>query len=720
MKKVTFVFGIHDHQPVGNFDFVFEDAYQRAYLPFLDVLEAHPKIRLAQHFSGILFEWILEHHPEYIERLKKMVDSGQVEMMTGAYYEPILISIPDVDKKGQIFKLTDAIKKHTGYAARGFWLAERVWEPHLPKILKESGIAYTIVDDSHFKYVGLKEEELAGYYVTEEQGTTLNIFPISEKLRYAIPFKEVDVTLDFLRSLATEDGSKMAIFADDGEKFGVWPGTFEHVYEKKWLDEFFTAIEANLDWIEMIHFSEALERIKPLGRVYLPAASYREMMEWALPAKATQELEDFESVLKLQNLFEKYSIYVRGGFWRTFLAKYPESNNMHKKMLFVSAKIQQAQGKLSSKKLKDAKDHLWAGQCNCPYWHGVFGGLYLAHLRNAIYQNLIQAENLADSVLKDFGRVHVTELDFDGDGYNEVLVETNRFNLYFDPQYGGKLFELDLRQKALNLLDTMSRREEAYHRKLLEAEKNSAHGEEEEVASIHDLVVSKEQGLEKLLNYDWYDHHSLIDHFFHPGTRVEDVRAARYGEDGDFVNQPFTVRVKRGKKSTRILLERTGGVWVSGQWTPVKVKKEVTVTADSSELDVKYEIHNLSERDAELFFGSEWNFALMAGHADDRYYEIPGQTLTDRFLDSEGETPGVKEIWLKDEWLKVGIQFEFNNPAVLWRFPIETVSLSEAGFERVYQSSVVVPTWHISLKADERVVRTFKVRIVSLEETQHA
>ena len=714
MKKVTFVFGIHDHQPVGNFDFVFEDAYQRAYLPFLDVLEAHPKIRLAQHFSGILFEWILEHHPDYIDRLKKMVASGQVEMMTGAYYEPILISIPDVDKKGQILKLTETLKKHTGYSAKGFWLAERVWEPHLPKILKESGVTYTIVDDSHFKYVGLKEEELAGYYVTEEQGTTLNIFPISEKLRYAIPFKEVEVTLDFLRSLATEDGSQIAIFADDGEKFGVWPGTFEHVYEKKWLDQFFTAIEANLDWIEMIHFSEVLERIKPLGRVYLPAASYREMMEWALPAKATQELEDFESVLKLQNLFEQYGIFVRGGFWRTFLAKYPESNNMHKKMLFVSNKVQKAGEKLPARKFKDARDHLWAGQCNCPYWHGVFGGLYLAHLRNAIYQNLIQAENLADSVLKEKGHVSVYQQDFDGDGYDEVLAETDRFNLYLDPQYGGKLFEWDLREKALNLLDTMSRREEAYHRKLLEAEKNSTNPEGEGVASIHDLVVSKEQGLEKLLNYDWYDHHSLIDHFFHPGTRVEDVRAARYGEDGDFVNQPFVVKVKKGTKNTRILLERTGGVWVEGQWTPVLLKKELALQADSGELEVVYTIQNLSDRDVELWFGSEWNFALMAGHSDDRYYEIPGVELEDKFLDSEGETPDVKEFWLKDEWLKLGIQFRLKTPAALWRFPIETVSLSEAGFERVYQSSAVLPTWRIRPKAGQSVRLAFTVGIVSL------
>jgi len=714
VKTVTLVFGVHDHQPVGNFDFVFEDAYQRAYLPFLDVLEAHPRIRLAMHYSGILFEWILEHHPDYVNRLRKMVRSGQVEMMTGAYYEPILISIPDADKKGQILKLTKTLKKQTGYSAKGLWLAERIWEPHLPKVLKEAGVTYTIVDDSHFKYAGLREEELTGYYVTEEQGTTLNIFPISEKLRYAIPFKEVDVTMDFLRSLATEDGSKMAIFADDGEKFGVWPGTYDHVYEKGWLDAFFTELEKNLDWIRMIHFSEAVDQIKPLGRVYLPTASYREMMEWALPAQATRDLEDFEDVLKLQNLFEPYGIFVRGGFWRNFLAKYPESNNMHKKMLYVSEKVWRAKDALSKSDSKKALDQLWAGQCNCPYWHGVFGGLYLAHLRFAIYRNLIRAEVLADRVLSSAETIRVLKRDFDGNGYDELLVETPLANLYFDPQIGGQLFEYDLRQKAINLLDTMSRHEEAYHRKLTEAAQNSPSDSGDEVASIHDLVVTKEEGLEKLLNYDWYKHHSLIDHFFNPNTTVEQLMAVKYGEDGDFVNQPYTVRTQHKDGKLLVVLTRDGGVWVEGVLTPVRVQKKIWVAADQSVLDVTYSIENKSDRTVPLFFGVEWNFALMAGKSPDRYYEIPGVTLEENFLASVGETPEVSELWLKDEWLKLGIQFLFDQPATLWRFPIETVSLSEAGFEKVYQSSAVVPTWRFELKPGQKKSLHFVNKIVSL------
>ena len=251
MSKVLFAFGIHNHQPVGNFDFVFEDAYQKSYLPFLDILQAHPKIRITLHYSGVLLDWLVENHSEYIGQLRKMVNAGQIEMMTGAHYEPILMTIPDRDKVGQIKKLTQEVKKHTGYDAKGIWMAERVWEPHLPKILRESGVTYTILDDSHFKYAGLREVQLTGYYVTEEQGVTLNVFPISEKLRYTIPFQNPQETLEYLRRIATGGKDQVAIFADDGEKFGVWPGTNQHVFENGWLEEFFSALDAEEDLVEM-------------------------------------------------------------------------------------------------------------------------------------------------------------------------------------------------------------------------------------------------------------------------------------------------------------------------------------------------------------------------------------------------------------------------------------------------------------------------------------
>ena len=504
LRKIKLALGIHNHQPVGNFDFVFEEAYKKAYLPFLDILERHPKIKVAQHFTGVLFQWLLDRDPEFGPRLRKMVASGQIEMMSDGFYEPILVNIPDEDKFGQIEKLNKFVKQHTGYEPKGLWLAERIWEPQLPNSLAKTGAKYVVVDDSHFKTAGLEEKELFGYYITEDTGNVINIFPISEKLRYTIPFQEPDVTIAYLRSVASEDGNKLVVFADDGEKFGNWPNTYKHCYEDLWLERFFTALEDNLDWIEIIHFSDALEKLLPIGRVYLPTASYREMMEWALPSNTIDRYENFENRLKNNGMFDEFKVFVRGGFWRNFLAKYPESNNLHKKSLRVSQKVRNliGQKKYDQNIVKKAQDHLWAGQTNCPYWHGVFGGLYLNNLRNAVYSNMIKAETIVDKLVKsnstyEKGWVDIDVFDLDADGRDEIVVESKIFNLYFAPHTGGTLFELDFKPKTVNLLDTMTRRKEAYHKKLLDIKKDSNPGTD--MMSIHDMVITKESGLEKYL-----------------------------------------------------------------------------------------------------------------------------------------------------------------------------------------------------------------------------
>src|SRR5208283_2586764 len=108
----------------------------------------------------------------------------QVELFTGAMYEPILAILPDRDKAGQIRMMTEYLEKRFKTHPQGLWIAERVWEPHLTKNLAQAGVKYIVTDDAHFKAVGLKEEETFGYYLMEEQGETTGVFPISEKMRY--------------------------------------------------------------------------------------------------------------------------------------------------------------------------------------------------------------------------------------------------------------------------------------------------------------------------------------------------------------------------------------------------------------------------------------------------------------------------------------------------------------------------------------------------------
>ena len=196
-----------------------------------------------------------------------MADRGQIEFFTGGMYEPILAILPDRDKFGQIRMLTDYLRRKFKSEAKGMWTAERVWEPHLTKNLAEAGVKYIVMDDAHFKAAGLREDETFGYYLMEEQGMTVGVFPISEKMRYLVPFHAVEESLEYLRSVATEEGDRCVVLMDDGEKFGGWPDTYKWVYEEGWLEKFFKTLEENAVLAPVLDFFRVRRRPPPERRL---------------------------------------------------------------------------------------------------------------------------------------------------------------------------------------------------------------------------------------------------------------------------------------------------------------------------------------------------------------------------------------------------------------------------------------------------------------------
>ena len=286
MLKFQLVLLIHAHQPVGNFDEVFERSYASSYLPFVEVLERHPSIGAGLHYSGPLLEWLERAHPEYFDRLAAMVKSGQVEMVGGGFYEPVLIAIPPQDRLEQITRLADYIEKHFAARPRGAWLTERVWEPQIPSSLAPAGVEYTLLDDNHFLGAGFDPGQMFGYYTAEDLCQTVKVMPGLKALRYLIPFRDVHETIEFLRKASNEHPGGFAAMGDDLEKFGVWPGTHDHCYRDGWLDRFFQALEQCGEWLEVATPGSAVASRAPLGRADLPTASYTEMMEWSLPTAA--------------------------------------------------------------------------------------------------------------------------------------------------------------------------------------------------------------------------------------------------------------------------------------------------------------------------------------------------------------------------------------------------------------------------------------------------
>jgi len=692
MQKFKLALGIHNHQPIGNFDSVFEQAHKLAYKPFLELFNKFDKLKMSLHQSGILWVWQGEKDIKYFDLVQKLLYDDRLELMTGGFYEPILPSIPDRDKKGQIQMLNRYLYGQFGVDPNGLWLTERVWEPHLPKVLKEAEVDYMPIDDTHFLYAGMEQDDLKGVFLTEENGASVKLLPIQKKLRYLIPFKTVEEVIDELKRQAEKNPGGVAVYADDGEKFGVWPKTHQHCYKDGWLEEFFTALSDNSDWLDVITLGQAA-MTRPVGRVYLPTASYAEMLHWSLPPKAFVEYEEFEEWLKDTGKFEKYGRYVRGGHWRSFLAKYDEANMMHKRMLMASNKFDQfvEQNPKRYDVIDQARHHLYAAQCNCPYWHGVFGGLYLAHIRQAIYNNIIASENL---LTPEQEQVQKQTFDYDADGHSEVIVRTNKFVSIIKPSHGGMMVELDNREAAFNITDTLTRRREGYHNKLAKAKLDGEATDNTE--SIHDLVLTKEKGLDKLVAHDWYLRRCFVDHFLKPETDINKFASGEFGDDGDFILEPW--QYMGGGDPGTVRLKRKGAIYREDGIKPLTIVKSFYFQKDSDVISVNYSLTAENENIDGLRFAVENNFNFLAGHADDRYITFGEDRPKNSYLDAVNSFKGLFATILHDDWLKSAVALMPDRKAEIWQVPIFTISLSEGGFEKVYQGTSIVSIFDITLK----------------------
>jgi alpha-amylase len=703
LSKINLVLLIHAHQPVGNFDEVMERTYEHSYLPFVESVARHPRVHLGLHYTGPLLEWMAEKHPEYIQRIRALVARGQVEIAGGGFYEPILVAIPYEDRIEQILRLSRFVEKHFGKRPTGAWLAERVWEPQLPAALAEAGMDYTLVDDSHFLTAGREIPELFGYYVAEECGKTVKVIPGLQELRYLLPFGSVEDSIAFLRRSADDHPGGIACMGDDMEKFGGWPHTYEHCYRDGWLDRFFGAIEANHEWLEMVPPAEALATHLPLGRVDLPTASYTEMMEWVLPTSVRQK---FHALLDEFSGRPDVRRFLRGGFWRGFFSKYAEANLLHKKMLRVSSKLRTETVRGSRKGTKaaiqrdNAITHLLRSQCNDAYWHGIFGGLYAPHLRTELWRELVRAETIADSLQHGAKQYQVmTQLDFDADGREEIEITSPKFAAVVKPSAGGTLDVLDFRPSAVTLINSLQRRVEAYHSRLQNAAQFAA-----KVTSIHEQTLAKEPGLEKKLKYDRWARNTFRLLLFAPDKTHADYEALHLEESAAFAGGDYQVDDATADE-IRLRMRAPLRQVIAGAHPDCNLCAEKVLQFERTEegFDVRCRIdlahmgsalpaHD-SNGPAQFTVGLEIVINLLAPNAPDRYFEFAGGRKPLEW----GGVVDAPRVRLVDEWQDVAVEIEAGGARQLWISPIETVSESEEGFERVYQGSQILGVWNVTL-----------------------
>src|SRR5213596_373589 len=643
MNPVGFVFGVHLHQPVGNFDHVFADHLRDVYRPLVERLAERRFFPFTLHISGPLLEWLEAHDTAYLDLIGRLAAEGHVELLLAGFYEPVLASLLPADRVEQVAWMREAIERRFGVTAKGLWLTERVWEPDLAAHLADAGVRYVVLDDRHFLVSGFERDQLHAPFFTESGGKRVALFPIDERLRYLIPFRPPAEIAAYLRELRSA-GRPLAVFVDDGEKFGGWPGTKEWVYTRGWLAQFLDAIGALVaaGEVRLTTPGAALDTVRSGGLAYLPTASYREMEAWSLPPAAARRLAQLEHDLGEARLAGPEGALVRGAHWRNFLVKYPEANRMHKKTLALSTLCRDRGDPPAARRA------IGRAQCNDAYWHGVFGGLYLPHLRAAIWRNLA----LAEGELRRGEGLAVETLDLDADGAEELWIHSGACSALVSPRRGGVIEEYTLFEEAINYADVLTRRREPYH---LPPSGQPGHAEANHTTdgapSIHDIEAAAR--LQRLPPIDPSDRALFVDRVLPSSVTLDAYMSGAFDSVGCWAHTAFRAAAEQSAHAVEVVLHPAS--------LPAGLLEKRIRLDQAGELTVRY----------------RWD---------------PKAFPPDAFF--------CPEISVSPQ-----VDLDLTPAADVLNFPIATVSRSERGFEETVQGYSYTPRWPIGAGEARLTVR---------------
>ena len=655
------IFGTCNTIPSGESDIQFENAYQRAFKPFITVVYNHPELLTTLYYAGPLLEWLEKKHPEFHMVLGELVARKKTEMLSGGYWEPMLSLIPTPDKVGQIEVMTNYLRKKFGKRPRGGWISEQIWEMHLASSLRASGMNYVFLSERIFP--GIPGTRPSVPVVAEDQGKTILVFPIMNSLTDQFLRVPPEHILDDLEKLRTEkDSEVVATLILDGLALGI--GDLQGVcYEGKWLERFFNAVAGAKDWLECVHPGSYLKSTdSPREKVYIPAPTYDALMHWSRGDQPGLRGSD------LTNVPNSFSGEADGFFqgrarasYRDFLAKYRESGLLYAKMMHVEVLSNQLRGDKYRK--RNAKEELWRGQEHYAYWHGPSGGIYSNRLRHSAYRALIEAEKATRE--KGIFKAALTSVDFDMDGNREYLYNGLIFNAYIHP-VGGALFELDYLPVSRNYLATFSRYRENYH-----------------------LRETVEQG------YDSYSRHAFLDHILNPGERLAGFERGSYRGPGRIPGKRYRIlNLERDPPKISFACSTT----LDGKEETLEICKAFSFRRNL--LVVEYTLTNSGQKRITPLWGSEINLAL-AEDAEMRSMSLNADEPAVDEAQERGSEEGVNSWTVFDRERGVMIGFQLSEIAELWYSPVFVDYRVGGELRRSYQSNFFMPCWSTDLEPKE-------------------
>ncbi len=651
MKKVKLIIGTVNNGSASFTEEKLNQVYENSYLPFLKLIH-DCKIPVTMYYSGELMSWIIDKHAGMQMLFNDLFRERKIEILGGGYYSPLFSLIPRKDKVGQIELMTTELRRRFGKRPRGMWITEKVWEPSMPMTMNYAGMEYTFLDEEFFEDAGLFNGELYQPCMTEDQGKKIIVIPLSNRILSQFPISTPEEIVSSILECRSEKEERIVSFLLRGEDLDFLKGAGDKIRR------IFELIGQNSRKIDVQLPGKITRSLGPLKKVYFGCVSPGDVGRWSGPVY--RDRLDYEE--GWSDKYEDTSLAINPvnnqSFFRHFLAKYPESNNLYSRMINIHYLISQLRGDKQRK--KSAENELWKSQNHIAYWHGGGDpGIYSSDARAKAYTALIEADKYSRE--RGVFKTSLVKDDFDLDGVEELIYRGPGMNAFIHLN-GGMIFELDYLRVSYNYVDTMARHHEWYH-------------------SADEVK-------------DWYTRNAFVDHFLHPDEKLQNFYEMKYREAGDFLSAPYRIEKYNRDKKT-VLLVRNGNISTKKNRFPVILKKEYSFKRNSVIVD--YEIINKSEDVLNTVFGTEINLSFGDPYSCGAEFKL---LKTDSETVPEGEVfsdSGVTEIQVNDIKRKTGISLNPDIPCSLWAFPVKTRTGTGKEVEELYQSCCFLQKWELTV-----------------------
>lgn len=286
MKWVNF---LHIYQPPTQSREVIDRLVRESYALIPALCDKYPKVRLTMNISGSLLEQLDKYgYKDLIEKYRKLVKEGRIELVGSAMYHPIM-PLATSDMIRREVKQNDAVlKNHFGatYKPRGFYFPEMAYNRVSGEIVKELGFEWTILDPIH---ASEPVQDGEAYQILD---SGLGVIFRNKEFSRSFPPEYIMTNM--------KKAPDTLVTGHDGELYGHW-----HTEDRGFYEKVFTSAQ-----VEMATVSEHLDSVKDRKQVKLRKASW-ETTEDEISAKVPYALWDLQTnkvhqgLWKLARLVEK-------------------------------------------------------------------------------------------------------------------------------------------------------------------------------------------------------------------------------------------------------------------------------------------------------------------------------------------------------------------------------------------------------------------------------